>query len=369
MSKDKVVNQHIRKIIHIDMDAFFASVEQRDNPSLRGKPVIVGGLPNSRGVVATCSYEARKYGIHSAMPSSIAYKRCPHAIFIKTNMAKYKQVSKQVMDIFRSCTDLVEPLSLDEAYLDVTENKWGIDVATEVAKKIKQTIADELQLTASAGVSYNKFLAKVGSGYQKPNGLVVIPPGKALHFIDQLPIGKFFGVGEVTEKKFLSLGIHTGAELRKLSKEELYQICGRRGIILYQNARGIDDRPVVTNRPRKSIGKETTLAEDVYERSEMMQIVQHLCDKVSESLKSTEREASSLTLKVKFNDFKQVSRSITVPHALQDAASLFQVAGELLEKIDLNGKSVRLLGIYASKLEPVGHSQRAEPRYEQLTLF
>ena len=363
------VSKNIRKIIHIDVDAFFASVEQRDNPSLLGKPVIVGGLPNSRGVVATCSYEAREYGIHSAMPASAAYRRCPHAVFIKTNMQKYRQVSKQVMDIFRSCTDLVEPLSLDEAYLDVTENKWGIETATEVAREIKKRIAEELQLTASAGVSYNKFLAKVGSGYQKPNGLVVIPPSKAMSFIDQLPIGQFFGVGEVTEKKFLSLGIRSGADLRKLTKEELYRICGKRGMILYQNARGIDNRPVITNRPRKSIGKETTLSADISEVSDMLQIIQPLCEQVSQSLQSHDKAAKTITLKVKYSDFKQITRSMTVPSSVQEAASLFALASKLLEKVELDGKSVRLLGVYVSKLQEANERDEHETRYEQLTLF
>ena len=359
----------IRKIIHIDMDAFFASVEQRDNPTLRGKPVIVGGPPNSRGVVATCSYEARTYGIHSAMPSATAYKRCPHAIFIKPNMDKYRQVSRKVMDIFRACTDLVEPLSLDEAYLDVTRNKWGIEIATDVAREIKRRIAEELELTASAGVSYNKFLAKVGSGYQKPNGLVVIPPSKAMDFIDHLPIGKFFGVGEVTEKKFVSLGIKTGADLRERSKEELIHLFGKRGAILYHNARGIDDRPVTPNRPRKSIGKETTLSEDIAERAEMIPVLQLLCEKVSQHLIASDWAAKQLTLKVKFSDFKQMTRSTTVHQAVQDAASLLGLASALLENIQLEGKAVRLLGISTSRFQDSSEASDPTETYEQLTFF
>lgn len=359
----------IRKIIHIDMDAFFASVEQRDNPSLRGKPVIVGGLPHSRGVVATCSYEARKYGIHSAMPSSVAYKLCPHAIFIRTNIEKYRQVSRQVMDIFRSCTHLVEPLSLDEAYLDVTVNRWGMKHATDIAREIKRRIADELRLTASAGVSYNKFLAKIGSGLRKPNGLVVIPPGKAMQVIDRLPIGKFLGVGEVTEKKFLSLGIENGAQLRELSKEELVQILGRRGEILYLNARGIDDRPVVPNRPRKSIGRETTLSEDLVDPEEMMAVLRHLCQKVSQYLHNHQRAAKRVTLKVRFSDFSTVTRSLTVDHALQDEDELLSIAGELLNSLSLEGRSVRLLGVTTSKLQDEDEDEREQPRVEQLTLF
>lgn len=363
------MTESVRKIIHIDMDAFFASVEQRDNPALRGKPVIVGGLPNSRGVVATCSYEAREYGIHSAMPSAIAYKRCPHAIFIKTNIEKYKRVSRQVMEIFRSCTDLVEPVAFDEAYLDVTTNKWGIKHATDVAKEIKRRIASELQLTASAGVSYNKFLAKIGSGYQKPDGLTVITPKKALALIDRLPIGKFLGVGEVTEKKFLSLGIENGAQLRELSQEQLVQILGKRGNILYLNARGIDHRPVITNRPRKSIGKETTLAEDLYDREEMLPVLRILCEKVSQHLIDMQRVASRVTLKVKFGDFEQVSRSITLEQVVQESAELLRISGELLEKIELAGKSVRLLGVSVSNLQHIDEVSQGSPEYVQLTLF
>lgn len=359
----------IRKIIHIDMDAFFASVEQRDNPSLRGKPVIVGGLPHSRGVVATCSYEARKYGIHSAMPSAVAYKRCPHAIFIRTNIEKYRQVSRQVMEIFRSCTELVEPLSLDEAYLDVTVNRWGMKHATDIAKEIKRRIADELGLTASAGVSYNKFLAKIGSGLRKPNGLVVIPPSKAMQVIDRLPIGKFFGVGEVTEKKLLSLGIENGAQLRELSEEELVQILGRRGKILYLNARGIDERPVVPDRPRKSIGRETTLTEDLVEPEEMIAVLRHLCQKVSQYLRMNQRVAKRVTLKVRFSDFTTVSRSITVDEALQDEDQLLSIASELLSKLSLEGRAVRLLGVTTSKLLHEDEIEQERPRVEQLTLF
>lgn len=363
------MDEPIRKIIHIDMDAFYASVEQRDNPSLRGKPVIVGGAPNSRGVVATCSYEARAYGIHSAMPSSAAYKRCPHAVFIKPDMEKYKRVSRQVMAIFRSCTDLVEPLSLDEAYLDVTNNKWGMTYATEIAKEIKRRIASELQLTASAGVSYNKFLAKVGSGYRKPNGLVVIPPSRAQQFIDRLPIGKFFGVGEVTEKKFLSLGIETGRQLRELSREELVQICGKKGLTLYENARGIDRRPVVPNRPRKSVGKETTLASDLYAIEDMLSVIESLCEKVSRTLTANDRAAQTITLKVKFSDFQQITRSMTVEEPIQEAEAMYAIARELMDKVQFEGRPVRLLGVYASKLRHIDEFTKDAPQVVQLTLF
>ena len=247
-----------RKIIHIDMDAFYASVEQRDKPYLRGKPVVVGGPPESRGVVTTCSYEARKFGIHSAMPSKNAYKRCPYAIFVPPRFDEYRKVSNQIREIFHRYTDLVEPLSLDEAFLDVTNNKLNIEYATTIAKMIKQDILEETNLTASAGVSYNKFLAKLASDYKKPNGLTIITLSSSQEFLDNLPIDKFFGVGKVTSKILKNMGIKTGYDLRKLSLHELEQIFKNRGYSFYQFARGIDYRPVEPFRERKSIGAETT---------------------------------------------------------------------------------------------------------------
>ena len=229
-----------RKIIHIDMDAFYASVEQRDNKELRGKPVIVGGSPESRGVVATCSYEARKFGIHSAMPSKVAYVRCPHAIFVPPRFDVYHKVSCQIREIFKRYTDIIEPLSLDEAYLDVTENKKGIEYASVVAKSIKSEIYKEIGITSSAGVSYNKFLAKIASDYQKPNGLTVITPEKAQEFIDKLPIKKFFGIGKVTEKTLKMMGINNGYDLRNMDLIQLETIFKKKGYDMYNFARGID---------------------------------------------------------------------------------------------------------------------------------
>ncbi|MDY2737201.1 DNA polymerase IV, partial [Intestinibacter sp.] len=235
--------EDIRKIIHIDMDAFYASVEQRDNPDLRGKPVIVGGSPNSRGVVATCSYEARKYGIHSAMPSKIAQKRCPYAIFVRPRFDVYKKVSNQIRDIFHRYTDLVEPLSLDEAFLDVTNPKIPIKYATTIAKFIKRDILMETGLNSSAGISYNKFLAKLASDYNKPNGFTVIMPEEAQEFLDKLPIEKFFGIGKVTSKTMKRMGIKNGYDLRQLSLYELEKIFKSKGYQYYNFARGIDNRP------------------------------------------------------------------------------------------------------------------------------
>lgn len=359
----------IRKIIHVDMDAFYASVEQRDNPALRGKPVIVGGLPNSRGVVATCSYEARKYGIHSAMPSALAKRKCPHAIFIKPNMEKYRQVSKQIMEIFLSFTDLVEPLALDEAYLDVTENKVGIPSATLIAKEIKKQIYEKTQLTASAGVSYNKFLAKVASGYQKPNGLFVVTPEEAQAFIDQIPIGKFFGVGKVTEQKFLQMGVKTGKDLRRLSEETLIEHFQERGRLLYQHVRGIDERAVNPNRKRKSLGKETTLQKNVSEIAEMLPILEQLVETVSKRLKQQQLAAKCVVVKVKFADFTQATRQMTLDECTNNKETLFSHAKTLLQKFPFNGRKVRLLGVAAAELTTADSRQSKQPMYQQLTLF
>lgn len=360
----------IRKIIHVDMDAFYASVEQRDNPDLRGKPVIVGGLPNTRGVVATCSYEARKYGIHSAMPSAVAKRKCPHAIFIKPNMEKYRKVSKQIMDIFLSFTDLVEPLALDEAYLDVTENKAGIRSATLIAKEIKKQIYEKTQLTASAGVSYNKFLAKVASGYQKPNGLTVVTPDDAQQFIDQIPIGNFFGVGKVTEQKFLQMGIKTGKDLRGLSEEALIEHFQERGRLLYQHVRGIDKRKVNPNRKRKSLGKETTLHENVTDIDEMLPIIEQLVETVSERLKKQQLVAKCVILKVKFADFSQHTRRVTLENYTNHKETLFFHAKTLLTKFPFNGKEVRLLGVTTAELTSIhAIKQNQQSVYQQLTLF
>jgi len=361
--------EKIRKIIHIDMDAFYASVEQRDNPALRGKPVIVGGLPNSRGVVATCSYEARKYGIHSAMPSALAKRKCPHAIFIKPNMEKYRQVSRQIMEIFLSFTDLVEPLALDEAYLDVTENKAGIPSATLIAKEIKKQIYEKTQLTASAGVSFNKFLAKVASDYQKPNGLTVVTPKEAQDFIDQIPIGKFFGVGKVTEQKFLQMGIKTGKDLRQLSEETLIEHFQERGRLLYQHVRGIDNRQVNPNRKRKSLGKETTLQENVKEIDEMLPIIEQLSETVSARLKKQQLAAKCVVVKVKYADFTQHTRRMTLEEYTNSKETLYFHAKSLLQKFPLDGKEVRLLGVTAAELTAIHEHRERKPMYEQLTLF
>ncbi len=338
----------VRKIIHVDMDAFYASVEQRDRPELKGKPVVVGGDPNSRGVVSTCSYEARKYGIHSAMASSVAYRLCPHAVFIPPRFDVYQAVSDQIRKIFHEYTDLVEPLSLDEAYLDVTENKKGIPFATDVAREILKRIREETRLTASAGVSFNKFLAKVASDINKPNGITVVTPKIADQFIDRLPIGKFFGVGKVTEKKMHDMGIRTGADLKKFSREELIERFGKVGNYYYDIAHGRDERPVNPHRERKSLGQECTLNQDIDDKQEMVEILNKLAAQIEHYMKEKTIKGRTITLKVKYFNFKSVTRSITVPEPVCEAAVMMEYVPSLLEKTEAGAKKVRLLGISIS---------------------
>jgi DNA polymerase-4 len=333
----------IRKIIHIDMDAFYASVEQRDRPELKGKPVVVGGDPNSRGVVAACSYEARKFGIHSAMPSSRAYKLCPHAVFLRPRFDVYRSVSTDIREIFQEYTDIVEPLSLDEAFLDVTKNKRGITSATLIAQEILKKIYEKTgQLTASAGVSFNKFLAKVASDFNKPNGITVITPDDATAFIDKLPIRKFFGVGKVTEEKMHNLGIKTGADLKKMDKERLINIFGKAGNYFYNIAQGIDNRPVETEWIRKSIGKETTFSEDIDDKEQMIEILNQLAVKIENILKRDGREGMTVTLKVKYFDFQSISEPIA------GADIIMKYVPSLLDNTEAGMKKVRLLGISIS---------------------
>jgi DNA polymerase IV len=341
----------LRKIIHVDMDAFYASVEQRNNPSLKGKPVIVGGDPHSRGVVAACSYEARKYGIHSAMASSIAYRLCPHAIFIRGHFDEYSAVSELIHEIFLGYTDLVEPLSLDEAYLDVTENKVHCLSATWIAQEIRKKIFEQTRLTASAGVSYCKFLAKVASDYRKPDGLTVITPDDADEFIDRLPIGKFYGIGKVTEKRMIQLGIKTGSDLKKIPRDDLVTLFGRVGDYYYDIAHGQDNRPVEPDYTRKSIGKEITLEQDIDDLGSMAEILKSLAERVSRSLENHETMGRTITLKVKYADFTCISRSITIDEPCDNRDIILMHARNLLSKTEAGIKKVRLLGISISNLD------------------
>jgi DNA polymerase-4 len=339
-----------RKIIHIDMDAFYASVEQRDNPDLRGKPVAVGGS-RERGVVAAASYEARKFGVKSAMSSKIAIQKCPELIFVYPNFEKYKAVSSIVMGIFQRYTDLVEPLSLDEAYLDVTENKANIPIATDVAKEIKELIKAETGLTASAGVSYCKFIAKIASGYQKPDGLTVITPNKADAFIERLPIGDFFGVGKVTAERMKQHGIHTGKDLKQLSLEKCIELFGSKaGNYYYEIARGIDNRPVRPDRIRKSIGAEETFSVDLDDVEEMNLRLDEIAEDVAKRCTKSGSAGRTVTLKIKYKDFVLNTRSKSFLHFIDTKEELTAIAKELLINPEPPIKPVRLLGISVHNL-------------------
>ncbi|WP_330683183.1 DNA polymerase IV [Peptacetobacter sp.] len=341
-----------RKIIHIDMDAFYASIEQRDNPKLKGKPLIVGGSPKGRGVVSTCSYEARKYGIHSAMSCKEAYIRCPYAIFVQPRFYIYKKESEKIREIFYRYTDLVEPLSLDEAYLDVTINKKGIKSATIIAKMIKEDIKNEINITASAGVSYNKFIAKLASDYRKPNGLTVITEKESQKFLDALPVKKFFGVGKVTEKHLINNGIKNGYDLRNTSLDKLEKIFKNRGLELYNFARGIDNREVNPSRIRKSIGAEMTLLENKFiDDAETVIILDDLCEEVCNRMQKEEKYAKTITLKIKFEDFKTITRSISVKEYIKNYEEIRFYTDELLKHIGKIDKQIRLFGVSISNLE------------------
>jgi DNA polymerase IV len=333
-----------RKIIHIDMDAFYASVEQRDDPALRGKAIAVGGA-GGRGVVATCSYEARKYGVHSAMPSITAARLCPGLIFVRPRMDAYKLVSQQIRAIFHQYTDLVEPLSLDEAYLDVTENKPGIRSAIVIAKEIRAAILAETQLTATAGVSYNKFLAKMASGHFKPNGLNFIPPDQAQTFIDGLAIHKFYGIGAKTAEKMKALGVRNGADLRAQSASFLTRHFGKMGSYYHQIARGIDDRRVSPDRPTKSVSVEDTFAQDTGDLELLDQEIERLVPMLMRRIERYGLSGRTITLKVKYADFTQVTRSESSGYPLFAAHEIATRAQALLRKTDATERLVRLLGI------------------------
>lgn len=352
----------IRKIIHVDMDAFFASVEQRDNPHLRGKPVAVGGS-RERGVVAAASYEARKYGVRSAMPSSIALRKCPHLIFAKPRFEVYREVSNRIHEIFAEYTDIIEPLSIDEAFLDVTYAKKGKPSATLIAKEIKQRIKEEVNLTASAGVSYNKFLAKIASDYNKPDGLYVIPPEKAEAFIENLEIEKFFGVGKVTAAKFHKMGIYFGRDLKKLERSELVREFGKAGSYYYDIARGIDNRPVNPHRERKSIGGERTFPKDLYSYRELTGELELISEIVWKRVTKKEARGKTVTLKVKFADFEQITRSHTFTSYISGSEQIFRKGLEMLPFEEAERRGVRLLGLTLSNLELPG-----EEKPVQLTL-
>ena len=329
------------------MDAFYASVEQRDRPELKGLPVVVGG-ERERGVIAAASYEARKFGIHSAMSSKIARQKCPGLIFCPPDFRKYKQVSSEIREIFYQYTDQVEPLSLDEAFLDVTESKVARNSATLIAREIKQKIKEKLNLTASAGISYNKFLAKIASDINKPDGLFVIPPEKAQKFIDHLEINKFFGIGKVTAKKMNDLGIYYGSDLKLVTKNELVRLFGKAGSYYYDVARGIDNRPVVPDRERKSVGVENTFATDLRDENELNAEIEKLTNELWRRMERTGKIGKTLTLKIKFSDFEQITRSTTKTNFFLDKEDVLSGALQLMKQEYPFLKSIRLLGLTIS---------------------
>jgi DNA polymerase-4 len=339
-----------RKIIHVDMDAFYASVEQRDDPGLRGRPVAVGGS-EVRGVVAAASYEARVYGIRSAMPSVTAKRRCPDLVFVPPRFDVYRAVSAQIREIFAEHTDLIEPLSLDEAYLDVSENKHGIPIASEIATLIRARIKEVTGLNASAGISYCKFLAKMASDLNKPNGQAVITPNKGPSFVEALAVKKFHGVGPATAEKMERLGIYTGADLKTKPLAYLQQHFGKAGSWYYRIARGIDNRPVEPDRPRKSIGAEDTFRIDLFARESVYPEINALVAKVWRLCASKQLRARTVTLKVKYADFQQVTRSRTVSLPFRTAAEVEELSRALLDSLFPVEKGIRLVGVTVSSLE------------------
>ena len=344
------INSNQRKIIHIDMDAFYASVEQRDFPHLRGKPIAVGGGEN-RGVTTTASYEARKFGVRSAMPGYKAKQLCPQIIFVPPRFDVYKQVSDQIRAVFKNYTDIIEPLSFDEAFLDVTENKKGEEIATYLARDIKNEIREETKLSCSAGVSYCKFLAKVASDMNKPDGLTIIKPHQAEAFLEELAISKFFGVGKVTARKMTSLGIHTGKDLKAWSRFDLVERFGKAGSFYYDIVRGIDNRPVKAERVRKSLGVERTLEEDLGEFEDIMPILERVIEMFFKRLTKADNFGRTITLKLKTHEFQTLTRSQSRNYFIKDLEEIRAIAIQLLESNLGAFEKIRLIGLTASNLE------------------
>ena len=357
----------LRKIIHVDMDAFFASVEQRDNPELQGKPIAVGGS-GGRGVVAAASYEARKFGVRSAMPSVTAKRLCPDLIFVRHRFDAYKEASRTIRRIFEHYTPHVEPLSLDEAYLDVTDDLLGIGSATRIAQLIRQEIKAKTRLTASAGVSYNKFLAKIASDQNKPNGMCVIRPGEGADFVAQLPVRRFHGVGPKGAEKMAKLGIETGGDLAAKDIEFLRANFGSMGDYLFRAARGIDLRPVRAHRERKSVGGERTFSEDISSGPDLRETLENIIDIVWDSIERSQAKGRTVTLKMKYTDFQTMTRAKTVDHPVADKAEFSALARTLLDEVLPLPMPIRLMGLTLSKLE--GKESAEPPRDDaQLSLL
>jgi DNA polymerase-4 len=349
-----------RKIIHVDMDAFYASVAELDNPELRGKAIAVGGS-ELRGVVSAASYEARKYGVKSAMSSFLAKQKCPHLIFVKSDFDRYKELSARIREIFYEYTDLVEPLSLDEAYLDVTENKKGNPSANAIAREIRKRIYEETGLRASAGISINKFIAKVASDINKPNGQKTIHPEEVLQFLEELPVNKFYGVGKVTAAKMYNLGIFVGNDLKKKTAEELVKSFGKSGAHYYNIVRGIHNSEVKPNRIRKSIAAERTFSENISSEIFMIERLDKIADELERRMKKSDTKGKTVTLKIKYSDFTQQTRSKTKSDFMQTKKEFFPVVKELLYQNKLTN-SVRLLGLSFGNL----NTEKKEPFWVQL---
>lgn len=351
-----------RKIIHVDMDAFYASVEQLDNKELVGKPVAVGGS-SVRGVVAAASYEARKFGVRSAMSGVLAKKKCPHLIFVKPRFSRYKEISVKIRQIFNDYTDLVEPLSLDEAYLDVTENKKGNPSASLIAQEIRDRIFKELKLRASAGISINKFIAKVASDLNKPNGQKTISPEEVILFLEELPINKFYGVGKVTAAKMNNLGIFNGLDIKKKTREELVKLFGKSGDFYYNIVRGVHNSPVKPNRIRKSVAAERTFSKNISSEVFMLERLNKIAEELEKRMTKSETKGKTITLKIKYSDFTQQTRSKTVQKFMQTKGEIMDIVKELVYQEKFKN-SVRLLGISFSNLD----TEKKDPVWVQLTL-
>jgi DNA polymerase-4 len=343
--------QMIRRILHIDMDAFYASVEQRDRPELRGKPVAVGGDPNKRGVVAAASYEARKYGVRSAIPMARAVRLCPRLIVVKPDFRKYKAASETVFEIFRSVTPLVEPMSLDEAYLDVTENSWGEPLGRNVAMRIKEAIRHATNLTASAGVAPNKFLAKIASAWKKPDGLTVIAPERVEHFLQKLPVDALWGVGPVTAARLRERGIERLVDVRTVADEVLREAVGSGAEWLRELAAGIDDREVEPHHEPKSSGSENTYAQDLTDINEIRQEIDGMARDAADWLEEKLLLCRTVTIKVRYSDFTTITRSHSKTPATRDGEDIAQRAVRLLDRTDAANRPVRLLGVSVHNLE------------------
>lgn len=351
-----------RFILHVDMDAFYASVEQRDRPDLRGKPVVVGGSPEERGVVAAASYEARKFGIRSAMPMSRALRLCPEAVLVSPRFSEYRKASEIIHRVFFEYTSVIEPVSLDEAYLDVSDSVTQFEHAETIGRRIKETINERTHLTASVGIGPNKYIAKIASDYKKPNGFFVVPEKKVIDFLTPLPVRCVPGVGEKTEQRMHILKIETIGQLRNIPRKTLQEAFGiKHGDRLYELARGIDESPVVTDQARKSLSQEQTFPQDIASKERMQAILKSLSEDVSQLLVKNGLKGRNVGIKVRFSDFRIATRALTLDHRTSEAEEIGGIAVQLLNKIDLENRRVRLLGVRMAGFDPMPESPETPP--------